>query len=99
MSVTMLTYPKNLEGSITTYALMAGVPACQIGWMSQHGERLDLPLTRQAQATCPATGQTYRLDHDHQIPSSVGYLRIRNRQDWTVAVGGVLPPTGRRKVA
>jgi UDP-2-acetamido-3-amino-2,3-dideoxy-glucuronate N-acetyltransferase len=40
---------------------MAGVPARQIGWMSQHGERLNLPLTGQAQATCPATGQTYRL--------------------------------------
>lgn len=46
---------------VKPYALMAGVPARQIGWMSQHGERPDLPLTGCAQVTCPATGQGYRL--------------------------------------
>ncbi|WP_439849198.1 hypothetical protein [Thioalkalicoccus limnaeus] len=40
---------------------LLGVPARQIGWMSRHGERLDLPLTGSADATCPATGHTYRL--------------------------------------
>jgi UDP-2-acetamido-3-amino-2,3-dideoxy-glucuronate N-acetyltransferase len=30
--------------NVPSYALMAGVPARQIGWMSQCGERLDLPL-------------------------------------------------------
>ena len=29
---------------VKPYALMAGVPARQIGWMSEHGERLPLPL-------------------------------------------------------
>jgi UDP-2-acetamido-3-amino-2,3-dideoxy-glucuronate N-acetyltransferase len=47
---------------VKPYALMAGVPAKQIGWMSQHGERLDLPLTGSAEAQCPATGERYRLD-------------------------------------
>ena len=47
---------------VKPYALMAGVPAKQIGWMSQHGERLDLPLTGNAEAQCPATGEQYRLD-------------------------------------
>jgi len=47
---------------VKPYALMAGVPAQQIGWMSQHGERLDLPLTGNAEAQCPATGEQYRLD-------------------------------------
>lgn len=46
---------------VPAYALMMGVPARQIGWMSRHGERLDLPLTGEAEAACPATGQTYRL--------------------------------------
>jgi len=47
---------------VKPYALMAGVPARQIGWMSQHGERLDLPLSGSATATCAATGQHYRLE-------------------------------------
>ena len=43
------------------YALMAGVPAKQIGWMSQHGERLALPLTGNGTVACPQTGQHYSL--------------------------------------
>lgn len=46
---------------VKPYALMAGVPARQIGWMSRHGERLDLPLTGNAQATCASTGFQYQL--------------------------------------
>lgn len=48
--------------NVKPYALMAGVPARQIGWMSQHGERLNLPLQGNAQATCPATGNIYQLN-------------------------------------
>ena len=46
---------------VKAYALMAGVPARQIGWMSRHGERLNLPLTGDGQAQCPATGERYQL--------------------------------------
>lgn len=46
---------------VKPYALVAGVPARQIGWMSEHGERLDLPLTGDAQTQCPQTGHWYRL--------------------------------------
>lgn len=46
---------------VPTYALMAGVPATHIGWISRHGERLDLPLTGEGEASCPATGHLYRL--------------------------------------
>lgn len=46
---------------IPDFALVVGVPARQIGWMSRHGEQLDLPLTGNAQATCPATGDQYTL--------------------------------------
>ena len=52
-----------INKDVPPYALMAGVPARQIGWMSRHGERLDLPLQGQAEAKCPATGQCYRLNH------------------------------------
>ncbi|TXH29236.1 MAG: N-acetyltransferase [Elusimicrobia bacterium] len=46
---------------VRAYALMAGVPARQIGWMSRHGERLDLPLAGDGEAACPVTGAHYRL--------------------------------------
>jgi UDP-2-acetamido-3-amino-2,3-dideoxy-glucuronate N-acetyltransferase len=64
--VTLGEYAFIAAGAVIThdvkpYALMAGVPARQIGWMSQHGERLDLPLTGQGSALCPHTGTTYIL--------------------------------------
>ena len=46
---------------VPAYALMVGVPAKQIGWMSRHGEKLDLPLTGDAEATCLETGERYKL--------------------------------------
>jgi UDP-2-acetamido-3-amino-2,3-dideoxy-glucuronate N-acetyltransferase len=46
---------------VPDHALMVGVPARQIGWMSRHGERLPLPLHGDASGTCPATGERYRL--------------------------------------
>jgi UDP-2-acetamido-3-amino-2,3-dideoxy-glucuronate N-acetyltransferase len=46
---------------IKPYALMAGVPARQIGWMSQHGERLPLPVGGTGSAICPHSGKKYRL--------------------------------------
>ncbi|WP_336966174.1 UDP-2-acetamido-3-amino-2,3-dideoxy-D-glucuronate N-acetyltransferase [Acinetobacter pittii] len=47
---------------VPAYALMVGVPAKQIGWMSEFGEQLDLPLQGQAQAICSHTGAVYQLD-------------------------------------
>jgi UDP-2-acetamido-3-amino-2,3-dideoxy-glucuronate N-acetyltransferase len=58
-----------INRDVKPYALMAGVPARQIGWMSQHGERLNLPLAGNAEAVCPATGTTYELKD--------GVVRIR----------------------
>ncbi|ARU04184.1 N-acetyltransferase [Comamonas serinivorans] len=46
---------------VPAHALMVGVPARQIGWMSRHGERLDLPLTGEGEARCPATGTRHVL--------------------------------------
>lgn len=53
-----------INRDVKPYALMVGVPAKQIGWMSQFGERLDLPLSGDAKVQCPHTGQTYRLCND-----------------------------------
>lgn len=46
---------------VPAYALMVGVPARQIGWMSEFGEQLDLPLTGEAETRCQHTGDRYRL--------------------------------------
>ena len=55
--------------NVPAYALMAGVPARQIGWMSAHGERLNLPLTGEGEAICNATGNRYQLEN--------GMVRVR----------------------
>ncbi len=46
---------------VPAYALMVGVPARQIGWMSEYGEQLDLPLTGEGEALCESTGEHYLL--------------------------------------
>lgn len=46
---------------VPDYALMVGVPARQIGWMSEYGERLDLPLAGNGDAYCEHTGTQYTL--------------------------------------
>jgi len=51
-----------ITGDVPAYALMAGVPARRIGWMSKAGGRLDASLT------CPLTGARYRLaGPDHLV--------------------------------
>jgi len=47
---------------VPDYALMVGVPARQIGWMSEFGEQLDLPLTGNVEAVCKHTGAVYCLN-------------------------------------
>ena len=47
--------------TVKSYALMVGVPAKQIGWMSEYGEKLDLPLTGNAKTICKHTKQEYQL--------------------------------------
>lgn len=46
---------------VKPYALMAGVPARQIGWMSEQGNRLELPLTGNTTCICADTSAIYRL--------------------------------------
>ena len=53
-----------INKDVSAYALMAGVPAKQIGWMSEYGEKLDLPILGNAQTKCKYTGQQYYLRGD-----------------------------------
>ncbi len=46
---------------VKPHALTVGVPARQIGWMSCHGERLDLPLEGSGEAVCSLSGERYRI--------------------------------------
>lgn len=55
-----------INKDVKPYALMVGVPAKQIGWMSEYGEQLDLPLTGNDQVKCSHTDTTYVL-RDSQL--------------------------------
>ena len=50
-----------INKDVKPYALMVGVPARQVGWMSEFGEQLNLPLDGQAQAVCQHSGDLYIL--------------------------------------
>jgi len=50
-----------ISKDVPDYALMVGVPGKQIGWMSEYGEKLDLPLTGNAKTICKHTNQVYEL--------------------------------------
>lgn len=46
---------------VPDFALMVGVPARQVSWMSAYGERIDLPLIGSGRAVCPNDGSIYTL--------------------------------------
>lgn len=50
-----------INKDVKPYALMVGVPAKQVGWISQFGKRLDLPLQGDSETLCLQTGQKYVL--------------------------------------
>ena len=53
-----------ISKDVPDYALMVGIPARQIGWMSEYGEKLDLPLKGNAETICKHTNQKYKLKDD-----------------------------------
>lgn len=53
-----------INKDVKPYALMVGVPAKQIGWMSQYGEKLELPLIGNKQVLCPHTKKIYILEKE-----------------------------------
>ncbi|WP_462170234.1 acyltransferase [Pseudoalteromonas xiamenensis] len=50
-----------INKDVRPFALMVGVPAKQIGWISKYGEQLELPLQGEGEVTCPHTGDKYVL--------------------------------------
>lgn len=47
---------------VLPYALVVGVPSRQIGWMSEFGEQLNLPVEGNGETVCPNTGARYLLN-------------------------------------
>ncbi|MDG2292078.1 MAG: acyltransferase [Phycisphaerales bacterium] len=47
---------------VPDHALVVGVPARQVGWMSAHGEQLDLPLEGEGSCNCSQTDDRYVLE-------------------------------------
>ena len=50
-----------INKDVKPYALMVGVPAKQIGWMSEYGEQIPLPVIGDGEYACPHTGHQYRM--------------------------------------
>jgi UDP-2-acetamido-3-amino-2,3-dideoxy-glucuronate N-acetyltransferase len=50
-----------VQRDVPDFALMVGVPARQIGWMSAYGEKLELPLVGEQTEICPHTKDIYKL--------------------------------------
>jgi UDP-2-acetamido-3-amino-2,3-dideoxy-glucuronate N-acetyltransferase len=66
--ITIGTHAFIAAGAVVTrdvlpFALMKGVPARQVGWMSRHGGRLSLAVDGAGNAECPLTGTTYQLEN------------------------------------
>jgi UDP-2-acetamido-3-amino-2,3-dideoxy-glucuronate N-acetyltransferase len=53
-----------VNADVKPYALMVGVPARQIGWMSEYGEKVPLPTKGEGRYACPHTNQVYILNQD-----------------------------------
>ncbi|MGE7991578.1 UDP-2-acetamido-3-amino-2,3-dideoxy-D-glucuronate N-acetyltransferase [Pseudomonas sp. NPDC089554] len=51
-----------INRDVPAYALMVGVPARQVGWMSEFGEKLELPLQGQGEVVCQHSGDRYSLN-------------------------------------
>lgn len=50
-----------INKDVKPYALMVGVPAKQVGWISKFGEQLDLPLVGNKSSICQHTNDKYVL--------------------------------------
>ena len=56
-----------INRNVKPYALVAGVPARKIGWMSKGGVRLNFPGGDVGEAVCEQTGERYMLKNGECI--------------------------------
>lgn len=57
---------------VPDFALMVGVPARHVGWMSAFGERLELPLSGEGNIVCPHTGDRYSVRNGRMVREEAG---------------------------
>jgi len=85
---------------VAPYALMAGVPARQIGWISRTGDRLALPPAGDGEARCLHTGEPYVLRDGVCSPAEAPYDPARTAADAAQGANGAgrdagfAPPSG-----
>ncbi|WP_067563832.1 N-acetyltransferase [Halofilum ochraceum] len=60
--------------NVPAFALMVGVPARQIGWMSRYGEQIPLPVDGEGEYRCPYSGDLYRLQDGAMQLAEAGSL-------------------------
>lgn len=51
-----------ISKNVPDYALIVGVPGRHIGWISERGEKLNLPLSGEEVAICKSSKQKYHLN-------------------------------------
>jgi UDP-2-acetamido-3-amino-2,3-dideoxy-glucuronate N-acetyltransferase len=59
---------------VPAYALVTGVPARRVGWMSRAGHRMvdaGAAADGRQRLRCPETGETYLRDGDHVVPEEL----------------------------
>jgi UDP-2-acetamido-3-amino-2,3-dideoxy-glucuronate N-acetyltransferase len=61
-----------INRDVPDFALMAGVPGRQIGWMSRYGEQIPLPLQGTGEYRCPHLKDVYRLENNQMILLKTG---------------------------
>lgn len=54
-----------INKNVKPFALMVGVPGKQIGWMSEYGERVELPLQGNGYWECKKTNSIYFLKNNY----------------------------------
>ena len=60
-----------INKDVSNFALMVGVPAKQIGWMSKFGEKIELPLSGKGIWKCKKTGEIYTLKGKQMFLSGI----------------------------
>ena len=61
-----------VKNKVPDFALLAGVPARQIGWMSRFGERIPINVGDQGEYSCPHTDDVYLVTKDNcELQTSV----------------------------
>lgn len=61
--------------NVPDFALVVGCPARRIGWVGRYGTRL--AFDAQNRATCPKTGDVYRLEKDSVVIEKMGSAPTR----------------------